>query len=79
MFTFVRLIPHFSHSADDLNVALSGVVKVAGISAVGDHKQLQELEQRMLAIKALFAVAVHLVKGFTDRLVATGTRTCTNF
>ena len=51
-------------------VALGGVGKVAAVGAVRNHKQLQILEQRVGAVKALFAVAVYLVKGFTYRHAA---------
>ena len=47
-------------------IALGGVGKVTAVRAVGNHKQLQILEQGMQAVKALLAVAVHLVKGFTN-------------
>ena len=47
-------------------VALRGVGKVARVGAVGNHKQLQILEQRVRAVEALFAVAVHLIKRLAD-------------
>ena len=47
-------------------VALRGVGKVTAVSAVGNHKQLQKLEQRIRAVEALFAVAVHLVEGLAN-------------
>ena len=51
-------------------VALGGVGKITAIRTVGNHKQLQILVQRMLAIKAFFAVTVYLIEGFTDRHAA---------
>ena len=51
-------------------VALGGVGKVAGIGAVGDHKQLQKFIQRVVSVKALFAVAMHLIKRFTNGYAA---------
>ena len=51
-------------------VALGGVGKVAAIGAVGDHKQLQILEQGLLAVEALLTVAVYLIEGFTNRHAA---------
>ena len=51
-------------------VPLGGVSKVAGISTIGNHKQLQILEQGMLAVEALFAVAMYLVKGLANGYTA---------
>ena len=48
-------------------VALRGVGKVTAVGAIGNHKQLQKLEERVRAVEALFAVAVHLVEGLANR------------
>src|SRR5690554_5731634 len=47
-------------------VAFGGIGEVAGIGAVGNHEQLQVLEQRVVTVEALLAVAVHLVERLTD-------------
>ncbi len=51
-------------------VALRGVGEITAVGAISNHKQLQILEQGMLAVKTLFAVAVYLIKGFTNRHAA---------
>jgi len=47
-------------------VALGGVGKVTAVRAVGNHKQLQVLEQGMLPVKAFLAVAMHLIEGLPN-------------
>ncbi|CAH0183788.1 hypothetical protein SRABI106_01161 [Rahnella aquatilis] len=47
-------------------IPLGGIGKVAGVGAVGNDKQLQVFEQGCVAVKALFAVAVYLIKGFAN-------------
>ena len=47
-------------------VAPSGVGKITAIGAVRNHKQLQILEQGLLAVIVFFAVAVYLINGFTN-------------
>ena len=49
-----------------ISIALGGVGKVAGIGAVGNNEELQIFIERMFGIKAFFAVAMHLVKGFSN-------------
>ena len=51
-------------------VALRRVGEVARVRAVGNHKQLQEFEQRVLTVEALLTVAVHLVESLADRHAA---------
>ena len=63
--TIVRLRPvHGEVKA--VFIACGGIGKVARISAIGDHKQLQIFIQRMLTVKALFTVSVYLVERLTD-------------
>ena len=47
-------------------VALGSVGEIAGIGTVGDHKNLQILVQRAIAVKAFFAVAMDLVESLTN-------------
>ena len=51
-------------------VALGGVGEIARVRAVGNHENLQEFEQRIFAVEALFAVTVHLIECFTHRHTA---------
>ena len=51
-------------------VALGGVGEIARVRAVGNHEDLQEFEQRIFAVEALFAVTVHLIECFTHRHAA---------
>ena len=51
-------------------VALGGVGKIARVRTVGNDEDLQEFEQRIFAVEALFAVTVHLIECFTHRHTA---------
>ena len=44
-------------------IAFGGVGKVAAVGAVGNDEDLQVLEEGVVGIQALFAVAVYLVEG----------------
>jgi hypothetical protein len=47
-------------------VPLGGVGKVAGVRAIGDDEELQELVERVLAVEALLTVTVDLIEGLTN-------------
>ena len=47
-------------------VAFCGIGKITCIRPVRNHENLQIFIQRMLAVKALFAVAMNLVKGLAN-------------
>ena len=51
-------------------IALGGIGEIARVRAVGNHEDLQEFEQRIFAVEALFAVTVHLIECFTHRHAA---------
>ena|GEM_PF-2223547 len=48
-------------------IPLRRIGKVATVRAIRDHEKLQKLVEGVFRIEALFAVAVHLIEGFTNR------------
>ena len=48
-------------------IALGGIGEIARIRAVGNHEDLQEFEERIVAVETLLAITVYLIKSLANR------------